>query len=62
MIPGQRGHWLAALDRYGVQFLVVDKQRDGALLDLVRSQPGWSIDFEDGDSALFRRILVPGAA
>lgn len=44
--------WLASLDTYGVQWLAVDKRRDGALLDLVRSRPGWSIDFEDEESAL----------
>ena len=55
---GQLDQWLAALDRYGVQFLVVDKRRDGALLDLIRSRPGWGIDFEDEESVLFTSIRV----
>ena len=51
--------WLAALDTYGVQFLILDKERDGSLLDLVRSRPGWTVDFEDTESVLFTRIRAP---
>lgn len=62
LTPGQRDQWLAVLVAYGVQFLVVDKQRDRVLLDLVWSQPDWDIDFEDGEAALFTRLLVPEIA
>jgi hypothetical protein len=55
-------HWLAALDTYGVRFLILDKERDGSLLDLVRSRPGWTVDFEDTESVLFTRIRPPQGA
>lgn len=57
---GQLDRWLAEFDTYNVQFLVVDKRRDNALLNLVRSRPGWGIDFEDGDSALLTRLPAHG--
>lgn len=50
---------LTALDTHGVRFLILDKERDGTLLQLVRSRPGWTIDFEDNASVLFARIRVP---
>jgi hypothetical protein len=53
---------LAALDTYGVRFLILDKERDGSLLDLVRSRPGWSVDFEDTESVLFTRIRASQGA
>jgi hypothetical protein len=46
---------LATLDTYGVQFLILDKERDRTLLQLVRSRPGWTVDFEDTESVLFAR-------
>jgi hypothetical protein len=48
--------WLAVLDRYRVQHLILDKERDDRLLSLVRSRPGWAVDFEDEASVLFIRI------
>jgi hypothetical protein len=53
---------LAALDTHGVQFLILNKERDGTLLQLVRSRPGWAVDFEDTESVLFARIRVPQGA
>ena len=68
MSPGQTpttgrkpDQWLAVLDAYAVQFLIVDKQRDSSLLDLARSQPDWGIDFDDGDDAVFSRVPVSEA-
>jgi hypothetical protein len=54
--------WLAALDTYSVQFLILDKQRDEPLLQIVRSRPGWTVDFEDRESVLFTRIRAPQGA
>ncbi|MGD9318072.1 MAG: hypothetical protein PVG56_14640 [Anaerolineae bacterium] len=59
---GRLERWLAALDTHGVQFLILDKERDGPLLQLVRSRPGWTVDFEDKESVLFARIRVPQGA
>ena len=56
---GRLERWLAALDTHGVQFLILDKERDGTLLQLVRSRPGWILDFEDNESVLFTRIRAP---
>ena len=54
--------WLTALDSYGVQFLILDKERDRPLLKLVRSRPGWTVDFEDRESVLFTRLRTPQGA
>lgn len=59
---GRLERWLAALDTYDVQFLILDKKRDATLLQLVRSRPGWTVDFEDNEAVLFTRIRVPQAA
>jgi len=52
---GRYEHWLAVLDAYGAQFLILDTQRDGDLLQAVRSQPGWIVDFKDEGVVLFTR-------
>jgi hypothetical protein len=59
---GRLERWLVALDTHGVQFLILDKERDGTLLQLVRSRPGWTVDFEDNESVLFTRMRVPRGA
>jgi len=59
---GRLESWLTALDTHGVQFLILDKQRDRRLLKLVRSRPGWAVDFEDRESVLFTRIRTPQGA
>ena len=48
-------HWLAALDVYGVQYLILDTERDRELLRLVQSNPRWTVDFQEGNSMLFAR-------
>ena len=50
--------WMAVLERYSVQYLILDKERDGKYLSLVRSRPGWTVDFEDEASVLFSRSLA----
>jgi hypothetical protein len=52
-------NWLAILDSYGAQFLILDKRRDGEFLQLVQSHPGWTVDFEGSDSILFARGRPP---
>ena len=56
---GTNGDWVGALDEYGVQFLILDTHSDGDLLNLFRSQPGWNIDFEDGEAVIFARTDIP---
>ena len=55
---GRFDGWLAVLDRYGVQHLILNKERDSKLLSLVRARPGWAMDFEDETSVLFSRSLA----
>ena len=57
-LGGRFDGWLAVLDRYRVQYLILDKERDGKLLSLVRARPGWAVDFEDEASVLFSRSLA----
>ena len=47
--------WLPMLDRHGVQLLVLDPRTDGELVRLVRSRPGWSVDFDDGKAVVLAR-------
>ena len=58
---GRFDGWLAVLELHRVQYLILNKERDGNLLSLVRARPGWSVDFEDGTSVLPSRGLA-GAA
>ena len=57
-LGGRLDGWLAVLDRYAVQYLILNKERDGKLLSLVRARPGWAVDFEDEASVLFSRSLA----
>ena len=55
---GRLDGWLSVLDQYGVRYLILNKKRDGGLLSLVRTRPGWVVDFEDEASVLFTRSLA----
>jgi hypothetical protein len=48
----REAHWLAILDTYQVQFLILDAQQDRALLDAARRHPAWTVDYDDGDTVL----------
>jgi hypothetical protein len=60
--PKRYEHWLATLDAFDVQFLVLDVERDGGLLQAARSRPEWVVDLEDGDVVLFARAGMAGKA
>jgi hypothetical protein len=51
-------NWPRVFDEYGVQFLVLDRHDDTDLLDLFRSQPGWTLDFEDEEAVIFARADI----
>ena len=55
---GRLDDWLAVIEHHRVQYLILNKERDGNLLRLVCGRPGWSVDFEDGTSVLFSRGLA----
>jgi len=59
---GRYERWLATLDAFGVQFLVLDTERDGGLVQAARSHPEWVVDLEDGGAVLFARAGTPGNA
>ena len=48
------GHdWLEQLDEAGVEFVIVDPHSDADLLQALRSEAGWTVDFEDADAVVF---------
>jgi two-component system, OmpR family, alkaline phosphatase synthesis response regulator PhoP len=55
---GRAAHWLADLDTFEVEFLILNTRYDHALIDAVRGQPAWKIEREDGDTILFVRSAV----
>lgn len=52
---GANEDWLGVLDECGVQLLVLDRCDDNDLLNFFRSQPGWTVDFEDEEAVIFVR-------
>ena len=46
------------LDEYGVQLVVLDFHNDSEMLNLLRSQPEWAIDSEDGEVVIFIRADI----
>ena len=56
LVNRAEGNWTKTLDRYGVELLVVDKQRQSRLLDAALAQGAeWSVAYEDGQALLLRR-------
>lgn len=47
--------WLAMLDAFEAQALLLDVEGDAGFLQLARSSPAWRLDVDDGQSALFMR-------
>ena len=43
------------LDALRVRYVIVDLKSDGDLHRMMKSQPRWSVDFEDGEGAIFAR-------
>ena len=52
---GMNEDWSAMLEEHSVRFLVLDPHSDGNLVKLFRSQPGWTVDFEDREAIIFIR-------
>jgi hypothetical protein len=49
-------------DKFGVQFLVLDARRDSGLLQAVRSNPEWIVDFKDREAVLLARSCQAAVA
>ena len=54
-VNGSNANWRRVLDAYQVRFLVLNLQSEDDMVQFFRSQPGWSVDFEDGESIIFAR-------
>ena len=51
--------WLALLDSYQVQYLILNAGQDRALLQAAGRHPAWKVDYDDGESVLLARALAP---
>lgn len=47
--------WLAVLDEYRVQYLILDAEHDRTLLGAAGRHPAWTVDYDDGESVLLAR-------
>ena len=47
--------WLGVFEEHGVEFIALDLHGDSDLVNLCRSQPRWTVDFEDGEAVIFVR-------
>ena len=55
---GLNDDWPRILDEHGVRFLALDRHCDSHAVRLFRSQPGWRVDYEDGEAVLFVRARM----
>jgi hypothetical protein len=52
--------WIAGLDDFAVEYLALDTDTDSELLVMVRTDPRWRVELEDGPAVLFvRTALMP---
>lgn len=49
--------WLQVLEACDVQFAVLTQRQDGELIEALRRQPGWSVDFEGDGMVILARCL-----
>ena len=50
-----QAEWPEVLDRYGVQYLVLDREGDAELLRRFRTEAQWLVDLEGRESVLLAR-------
>ena len=46
-------NWLGLFDEENVQLVILDAQLDFELINTIRSQPDWTVDFEDEELVIF---------
>jgi hypothetical protein len=51
----QDAGWRELLDRYDINTVVVDPLNRGALIDSLRNDPVWRVDFEDRVAVILTR-------
>lgn len=57
--------WLARFQECDVKYLALDPDEDRGLIQLLRSRPEWTLDFQDRQGVLFVRsdvLRAQGAA
>ena len=47
--------WLQLIDEENVQLVILDSQIDSELLQAIRLQPEWAVDFDDNELVIFKR-------
>ena len=45
--------WLQLFDEENVQLVILDSHLDTELVEIIRLQPEWSVDFEDDELVIF---------
>ena len=50
--------WLDQLDDSGVEFVILDLDDDCDLVEVLRIQASWIVDFEDGEAVIFARATL----
>ena len=46
-------NWLQVFEEENVQFVILDPNLDTELVEVIRSQPEWSVDSEDDELVIF---------
>ena len=46
--------WLQLLDEENIQLVILDSYLDNELIQAIRSQPEWKVDFEDDELVVFK--------
>ena len=52
--------WLKRFEQYDVKYLALDPDEDRGLVELLRTRPEWTLDFEDRGGVLFVRSDLLG--
>jgi len=47
--------WLQLIDEENVQLVILDSQFDSELVQAIRLQPEWAVDFDDNELVIFKR-------
>jgi len=56
--PGVNEDWVGVFDEYGVEFVLLNLQDDSGLVEILRTEPAWQVDLEDGEVVVFVRADV----
>jgi hypothetical protein len=53
-------NWLKCFEEHNVQFVVLNQSHDKKLIEILRRQPEWSVDFEGDGAVIFARSAQGG--